>query len=303
MNSNITEYHRPVLLQACIDGLDIKPDGNYVDVTYGGGGHAKEILKHLKTGKLIAFDQDADASKNIVKNENLLFVEHNFRFMKHFLAYHKIPKVHGILADLGVSSHQIDAGHRGFTFREDHALDMRMNQQASLTAADVVNNYSETDLKFLFKNYGELKNAHQIARNIVTQRKQATINTTGQLAECLKNNMPAHKTNQYLAQVFQALRIEVNREMENLKNFLQQSLECLTEGGRLVVISYHSLEDRLVKNFIRWGNFTTPPEKDVYGNEYSPFKQINKKIITPTSEEIRENNRARSAKLRIAEKQ
>lgn len=298
----LDDYHQPVLLNESIEGLSIQPNGIFVDVTFGGGGHSRAILKQLKNGKLIAFDQDTDAQKNIINDKRFVFVNHNFRFLHNFLRYHKAPQVDGILADLGVSSHHFDTASRGFTFRANSELDMRMNTQATLSAKTVVNQYTEEQLTHIFREYGELRNARKLASLIVKSRHTDTIGTTGKLQEIISATTAPTKQNQLLARVFQALRIEVNQEIECLKTFLQQSAQCLKPGGRLVVISYHSLEDRLVKNFIRWGNFSREPEKDVYGNYHVPFKAITRNVITPTNEEIIKNNRARSAKLRIAEK-
>ncbi|NBC83702.1 MAG: 16S rRNA (cytosine(1402)-N(4))-methyltransferase RsmH [Bacteroidetes bacterium] len=302
MQSKNTAYHQPVLLQESIEGLNIDPDGIYVDATYGGGGHSKEIINHLKKGKLVAFDQDTEAVANLFNDRHFLFVGHNFRFLKHFLRYHNISQIHGVLADLGVSSHHFDSSERGFSFRKDAELDMRMNRESKLTAKEILNSYTEAQLNYLFKHYGELKNALMLARTIVSDREKKPFHTTSDLQNSLHKLIPKNKENQFLAQVFQALRIEVNREIHNLKELLRQAEQYLVPGGRLVVISYHSLEDRLVKNYIRWGSFDHPPQKDVYGRFYTPLKPVNKKIITPGEEEIKINNRARSARLRIAEK-
>ena len=297
-------YHLPVLLHDCIQGLNIKPDGIYVDVTFGGGGHSKEILKHLTTGKLIAFDQDEDAVKNSIDDARFTLVRQNFRFLKNFLrAYNAIP-VDGILADLGVSSHQFDSSERGFSIRFDSELDMRMDQNNHLSAASVLNEYEENDLRKILREYGEVDNAGRLAKIICEQRAIQKIKTTAELIVLMqKAGMKPGKENQYKSQVFQALRIEVNKELDALKEFLKQVPEVLGEGGRLVVMSYHSLEDRLVKNFMRTGNLEGEVKKDFYGNLLSPFKQITRKPIVPDEEEIKNNSRARSAKLRIAEKQ
>lgn len=296
-------YHRPVLLKECLEGLDIKPDGIYVDVTFGGGGHAKAILEKLgKKGRLFAFDQDMDAVKNVPPDERLTFIPQNFSFMKNFLRMYEVPQVDGILADLGVSSHQFDEAERGFSIRFDANLDMRMNQGGARTAAQVLNEYEEARLKQIFREYGEVDNAGKLAKLIADARLQQRITGTEQLKEIIAPCMPRFRENQYLAKVFQALRIEVNDEMEVLKQMLQQALEVLKPGGRLVVMSYHSLEDRLVKNFMKSGNFEGKQEKDFFGNISRPFELITKKPIVPTEQEITSNPRARSAKLRIAEK-
>ncbi len=295
-------YHNPVLLQKSVEGLNIKPNGNYVDVTFGGGGHSKAILQKLVGGKLIAFDQDADALKNTINDDKFILINHNFQYLKNFLRLHNLSKVDGILADLGVSSHQFDVPERGFSTRFDAPLDMRMNTNQPVNASDIINNYSEDDLKRLFRDYGEIKNSGCFSRAITKTRNLNPIVTTTQLTECIKSCFPKHKQNKFLAQVFQALRIEVNDEMQNLKLLLKQSDELLSPGGRLVVIAYHSLEDRLVKNFIKSGNFKGIIEKDFFGNPIVSFKQITHKPIVPSDSEIENNNRSRSAKLRIAEK-
>ena len=296
-------YHNPVLLQKSIEGLHIKPDGTYLDATFGGGGHSKEILKHLTTGKLVAFDQDEDALNNIPDNDHLIFVRHNFKYMKNFLRYHNISKINGILADLGVSSHQFDEAERGFSFRGEAELDMRMNRASEKTAQTIVNTYSNEQLKAIFVQFGELANAWKVATSITTARNAEPIKTVSQLLEAIKLCIPKHAENKFLAQVFQALRIEVNGELESLKDLLIQSVQVLAPEGRLVVITYHSLEDRIVKNFIKTGNFEGKVEKDFYGNVLAPLKAINKDVIIPDDVEISQNNRARSAKLRIAVKQ
>lgn len=284
-----------------LKGLSIDPDGTYVDATFGGGGHAKTILKHLDNGKLIAFDQDEEAQRNLPDDPRLIFVNHNFRFMKNFLRWHDCIPVDGILADLGVSSHQIDASERGFSTRFDGPLDMRMNQSAKTTAAEILNSYSVEKLADVFYLYGELRNARQIASAIEKQRTTSAVQTTEQLSGLLKPMAPRGREMKFLAQAFQALRIEVNGELEALKEFLKQCVDVVRPGGRLVVIAYHSLEDRLVKNFIRSGNFEGSIEKDLYGNYSTPFRQMSK-VITASEKEIKENSRARSAKLRIAQK-
>ncbi|HEX8268911.1 MAG TPA: 16S rRNA (cytosine(1402)-N(4))-methyltransferase RsmH [Flavobacterium sp.] len=296
------EYHNPVLLKETVDGLNIKPDGIYVDVTFGGGGHSAEILRRLgPDGKLFAFDQDEDALANALHDERFTLINENFRFVKRFLRFHNIRQVDGILADLGVSSHQFDVAERGFSTRYDAELDMRMNQKGDLDAYKVVNEYDEANLKRVFLDYGELKNAAAIARVIIEAREQNPIKNTEQLKSVLGRFLPAHKSNKILAQMYQAVRIEVNQEMDALKEFLIQSLEILKPGGRLSVISYHSLEDRLVKRYIKNGMFEGEPERDFFGNFSVPFKTIGK-LIVPGNEEVKLNNRARSAKLRIAEK-
>ncbi len=296
------EYHNPVLLHETVNGLNIKPDGVYVDVTFGGGGHSKEILSRLgPNGKLFAFDQDIDAQANALNDDRFTLIDQNFRFIKRFLRFHNIREVDGILADLGVSSHQFDVAERGFSTRFDAGLDMRMNQKDELDAYKVVNTYDDANLRRVFLDYGELKNAPAIARVILEARELAPIANTEQLKTVLSRFLPAHKSNKILAQMYQAIRIEVNQEMDALREFLEQSLEILKPQGRLSVISYHSLEDRLVKRFMKNGLFEGEPERDFFGNFSVPFKTI-EKLIVPSAEEIRINNRARSAKLRVAEK-
>ncbi len=297
-----TVYHIPALLQQCIDGLDIKPDGVYVDATFGGGGHAREILKHLgPKGKLIGFDQDEDAMQNIPDDPRFLFVRSNFKYLSNFLKYHQIEKVDGILADLGVSFHHFDDSNRGFSFRFDGELDMRMNQQAPVKASDILEKYSKSQLADIFYYYGELTNARKIAAVIVKARENAKIKTTSALLEILEPLFKKDKQKKEMAMVFQAIRIEINDEMDALRRFLKQSQAALTTGGRLVVLTYHSLEDRLVKNFLKSGNFEGKVEQDFFGNRMTPFRLINNKVIVPDDEEIANNPRARSAKLRIAE--
>lgn len=299
----MAEYHNPVMLAECIEGLAIKPSGKYIDVTFGGGGHSKEIIKHLgKTGLLVAFDQDMDAQRNIIDDERFVFVDQNFRYLKNFSRLHGAVPADGILADLGVSSHQFDQADRGFSTRFDAELDMRMDQSATLTAKQVVNTYDEAALHKIFGMYGEIQNAKSLARTIVTARLNAPINTIADLKTAIAGLIPRGKENKYLAQVFQALRIEVNQELEALQDFLMQTADVLAVGGRLVVMSYHSLEDRLVKNFIAKGKFSGELEKDIYGNDNRPFDAVSRKAITASDEEIKTNNRARSAKLRIAVK-
>ncbi len=296
------EYHNPVLLKETVDGLNIKPDGIYVDVTFGGGGHSKEILSRLgPNGKLFGFDQDEDAWENALDDERFVLIQENFRFIKRFLRFNGIKKVDGILADLGVSSHQFDVAERGFSTRFDAELDMRMSKKNDVSAFQIVNEYDEADLKRIFYDYSELSNAPAIARVIVEAREKEKIVNTEDLKQVLARFLPNHKAHKILAQIYQGIRIEVNQEMEVLKEFLEQSLEILNEGGRLSVISYHSLEDRLVKRFMKNGLFEGEPEKDFFGRFEVPFKLIGKMII-PSNEEIKINNRARSAKLRIAEK-
>ncbi|HEU4791860.1 MAG TPA: 16S rRNA (cytosine(1402)-N(4))-methyltransferase RsmH [Flavobacterium sp.] len=296
------EYHNPVLLHASVDGLNINPDGVYVDVTFGGGGHSKEILSRLgPNGKLFAFDQDEDALANAIPDERFTLINENFRFIKRFLRFYGIKEVDGILGDLGVSSHQFDVAERGFSTRFDAELDMRMSQKNDLNAYRVVNEYDDANLRRVFFDYGELKNAPALARTIIEAREHQLIKTTDELKEVLAKYLPERVRNKILAQIYQAIRIEVNQEMDVLKEFLEQSLEILKPGGRLSVISYHSLEDRLVKRFIKNGMFEGEPERDFYGNFSVPFKTIGK-LIVPDNEEIKMNNRARSAKLRIAEK-
>ncbi|KGO79485.1 16S rRNA methyltransferase [Flavobacterium beibuense F44-8] len=296
------EYHNPVLLKETVDGLDIKPDGVYVDVTFGGGGHSREIMSRLgPNGKLFAFDQDEDAQANVIQDDRFTLIPENFRFLKRYLRFYGIKEVDGVLGDFGVSSHQFDVAERGFSTRFDAGLDMRMNQKSAVSAYNVVNEYEEQQLKKMFFEYGELKNAGALANTIVNARRDNSIKSTEQLKQVLSRFLPAHKSNKILAQIYQAIRIEVNQEIDVLKEFLEQTLEVLKPGGRLSVISYHSLEDRLVKRFIRNGMFEGEPERDMFGNFEVPLKAVGK-LIVPTEEEIEVNNRARSAKLRIAEK-
>jgi len=296
------QYHNPVLLKETVDGLNIIENGTYVDVTFGGGGHSKEILKRLgKEGRLIAFDQDQDALLNRIDDSRFTLINENFRYVKRFLKFHGVMSIDGILADFGVSSHQFDIPERGFSTRFEANLDMRMNQQEQLSAFHVVNQYGEEQLRQMFWQYGELRNAPALARTIVSERKENEIVTSEQLKSVLKKQLPPRKENKILAQIYQAIRIEVNQEIEALKEFLLQTPDILKQGGRLSFISYHSLEDRLVKRFIRNGMFEGEPEKDVFGNISVPLKKIGN-FIVPSKEEIELNNRARSAKLRIAEK-
>ena len=297
------KYHIPVLLQECIQGLKIKPEGIYVDVTFGGGGHAKEIYQKInKQGKLIVFDQDADAKKNAWEAPNFYFVPSNFIYLSNHLKAHKFEAIDGLLADLGVSSHQFDIPERGFSIREDAPLDMRMNQNSERSAFEVVNLDSEDKLISIFRYYGELSNSRALAGEIIRQRASKSIKTTFELMAVLKPFAPKFKDHKFYAQVFQAIRIEVNQELEALKQLLLQSSELLKPGGRLVVISYHSLEDRLVKNFMKRGSFEGEIQKDFFGNILKPFKELIKHPLVPSEDEIRLNSRARSAKLRIAEK-
>jgi 16S rRNA (cytosine1402-N4)-methyltransferase len=299
MNEN---YHIPAMLAETIEGLNISSGGFYVDATYGGGGHSAKILEQLTDGKLIAFDQDADAAANRASHPNLIFVNHNFRYLKNFLKYYGINSVDGILADLGVSSHHFDMPERGFSFRFDAPLDMRMNQSAPVSAYNIINEYNETALYAMFKEYGELDNAKRISFAIVAARQTAPIKTTGQLCQVVEPLVPAKAASKYLAKVFQAIRIEVNQEIQVLKDFLVDAADVLKPQGRLVVLSYHSLEDRLVKNFIIKGNFEGEVQKDFFGNVTTILRPVGKKMLVPTEDEVNRNPRARSAKLRIAEK-
>ncbi|MBJ6366470.1 16S rRNA (cytosine(1402)-N(4))-methyltransferase RsmH [Snuella sedimenti] len=296
------EYHNPVLLKETVDGLAVKPNGTYVDVTFGGGGHSREILSRLgEEGRLFAFDQDQDALKNAIDDSRFVLINENFRYIKRFLKFYGVREVDGILADFGVSSHQFDVAERGFSTRFEANLDMRMNQQNELSAFHVVNEYEEERLKQVFLQYGELRAASAMARVIVAHREQEPIVTSEQLKTVLKKFLPPRHENKVLAQIYQAIRIEVNQEIQVLKEFLEQTPEVLKVGGRLSVISYHSLEDRLVKRFIRNGMFEGEPERDVFGNFEVPLKKVNG-LIVPSKEEIAINGRARSAKLRVAEK-
>jgi 16S rRNA (cytosine1402-N4)-methyltransferase len=302
--SSAFDYHRPVMLEECLEGLNIQPDGIYVDVTFGGGGHSKAILERLgPDGRLVAFDQDPDARNEARKldDNRLLFVEANFRYLKKFLRVHGIKQVNGILADLGISSHQIDVPERGFSTRFDGPLDMRMNPSAEFSAQQVINEYGEAELHKIFGLYGEIKNARTLAAAVQAARMNQPIHTVQDFRNVLQRFAPKGKEFKYFAQVFQAVRIEVNEEMTVLEEFLTQVPEVLAPGGRLVVMSYHSLEDRLVKNFIRAGKFYGEAEKDLYGNELKPLRSVTRKPVEATAEEIALNPRARSAKLRIAE--
>ena len=292
----------PVLLDESVNGLEIKANGDYVDVTYGGGGHSREIFSRLKSGRLFAFDQDEDAAANVIDDDRFFFIRHNFKYIRNFLKYYNVEQVDGILADLGVSSHDFDVAERGFSFRFDGELDMRMNRDSSQTAADIVNSYTEDQLRTVFREYGEIDNAGRLAKQLVSARNIKPVQTIQQFKEAIAPCVSKLQESKYLAKVFQALRIETNHEMDVLHEFLEQSIQLLKPGGRLVVITYHSLEDRMVKNFIRSGDFTGKQEKDFFGNVESPLQAINRKVIVPSEEEIEQNPRARSAKLRIAEK-
>ena len=303
MNETENTYHIPVLLNESIDGMNLQPGGVYVDVTFGGGGHSKEILRRMdSTSRLFSFDQDEDAEKNIVNDPRFTFVRSNFRYLHNFLHYHDVEQVDAILADLGVSSHHFDDSNRGFSFRFDGELDMRMNKRAGLTAADVVNTYDEEKLANIFYLYGELKNSRKLAAVIVKARSTKRITTIGEFLELVKPLFGREREKKELAKVFQALRIEVNQEMEALKEMLYAAIQALKPGGRLVVITYHSLEDRIVKNLIKTGNAEGKTEQDFYGNIQTPFRAVNNKVIVPSDEETERNPRSRSAKLRIAEK-
>jgi len=295
-------YHKSVLLTECIEGLNIKPNGIYVDVTFGGGGHSRGILKHLVDGKLFAFDRDDDVLENIPNDKNLKLIQTNYKNIKRFLRLEGVTKVDGILADLGVSSHQFDVAERGFSFRFESELDMRMNKSALLSARKVVNEYSEEDLANLFFKYGEIRISRKVAELIVLAREEKEIITTTDLLEILDGIVPEKKRNQFLSQVFQAIRIEVNQEIESLKQMLIDGVELLNIRGRFVVLSYHSLEDRLVKNLFKRGSLAGEIKKDFFGNILKEMKEVNRKVIVASEEEQKENNRSRSAKLRIAEK-
>lgn len=295
-------YHVPVLLEESVSGLNIDPDGVYLDLTFGGGGHSREILKRLKDGCLIGFDQDADALANVPDDDRFIFVNHNFRYLRNFLRYCGYDEADGILADLGVSSHEFDEAGRGFSFRFDAELDMRMNQRSRLKATDILNTYSEEDLTHIFRNYGEVDNAKRLVDLIVKARAEKMITRSEEFLQVIAPCVPKQKEKKYLAQVYQALRIEVNGELEALEDMLKEAERALRPGGRLVVITYHSLEDRIVKNFLKSGNFEGKVEKDFYGHVKRNFELVNRKVIVPSEEEIEKNPRARSAKLRIAEK-
>ena len=296
-------YHLPVMLNECIEGLNIRPDGTYVDATFGGGGHSRAILSHLgEGGRLIAFDQDADALENALDDSRFTLLNENFRHMKSFLRLHGVRSVDGVLADLGVSSHQFDVAERGFSTRLNGELDLRMDRRQEMTARDLVNSTSEEKLTRMLRLYGELPNAYQMAKAICRARMEREIVTTFDLRDAVSRHLPRGMENKYLAMLFQALRIEVNGELEALKEMLQQSVDVLVPGGRLVVMSYHSLEDRLVKNFFKAGNFEGEVNKDFYGNPIVPLKPVVRKAVTASEEELQVNSRARSAKLRVAEK-
>lgn len=299
----MSDYHQPVLLTQSVDGLEIVPNGVYVDLTFGGGGHSREILSRLGAGgRLLGFDQDLDTLNNVPDDGRFTFVHANFQYIKRFITYYNINEVDGILADLGVSSYHFDEADRGFSFRFDGDLDMRMNRNGGLSAVEVIQSYSLEDLTLIFKVYGEINNAYKLALRLCEEREISPINTTTRLKEIAATCSPAKTENQYLAKVFQAIRLEVNKEMDVLKAMLKSALDVLKPGGRLSVISYHSLEDRLVKNFMKTGNFEGQVEKDFFGNVNTPFKLITRKVVVPDAYEIGINSRARSAKLRIAEK-
>ena len=296
-------YHISVLLEESVDGLDIQPDGIYVDVTFGGGGHSQEILKRLgKNGHLYGFDQDADAELNIVNDDRFTFVRSNFRYLKNWMRYYEVEQIDGLLADLGVSSHHFDDELRGFSFRFDSPLDMRMNKRAGMTAADILNTYSEEQLADVFYLYGELKNARKLASALIKARQASPINTTGQLVELTEKLFAREREKKEMTKLFQALRIEVNHEMDALREMLKGACQLLKPGGRLSVITYHSLEDRIVKNVMRAGNAEGKMEQDFYGKTKSPLHLINNRVTVPSAEELERNPRSRSAKLRIAEK-
>lgn len=295
-------YHNPVLLKECIEGLNIKPEGIYVDVTFGGGGHSKLILKHLDRGKLYAFDQDENAHKNSLEEDSFQLINANFRHLKNLLRMEGVRKIDGLLADLGVSSHQLDVAKRGFSIRFNGDLDMRMNTNSDLSARNVINEYEQQDLANVLYKYGELRNSRAIAREIINARKTNEIITTNQLIDVVVHMVSETKKNQFLARIFQAIRIEVNDEINALKEMLLDAVDILNEGGRLVVLSYHSLEDRIVKNLIKRGNLEGRLEKDFFGNPIKDLKEITRKVIVATEDQISENTRSRSAKLRIAEK-
>jgi len=295
-------YHSPVLLKECIEGLNINPDGIYIDVTFGGGGHSKEILKKLKRGRLFSFDRDSDVLENTPNDERFKLIQTNYRNIKRFLRLEGVRKVDGILADLGVSSHQFDVPERGFSFRFDSEIDMRMDSGSGKSAKDILNNYTESQLSDMFYKYGELRNSRKVAYLIIEYRLEREIFRTTDLIEILEGIVPEKKRNQFLSQVFQSIRIEVNDEIESLKQMLVDGVDLLNDGGRFVVVSYHSLEDRLVKNLFKRGSFSGDIEKDFFGNIIKKMKEINRKVIIASSEEQKENNRSRSAKLRVAEK-
>lgn len=299
----MSAYHIPVLLRESIEGLDIHPEGVYLDLTFGGGGHSREILKYLTSGRLIGFDQDQDAAANLPEKENFIFVNHNFRYLRHFMRYYGFVSADGILADLGVSSHEFDEAERGFSFRFDAELDMRMNRRGKRKASEILNTYDREALVGIFRNYGEVENAGRLTDLILKAREEKEIRTSGELYEVLAPCLPKARESKYLAKVYQALRIEVNGELEALKEMLRQAAEVLKPGGRLVVITYHSLEDRIVKNFLKSGNVEGKEEKDpIFGQVTKAFELVNRKVILPSEEEVAANPRARSAKLRIAKR-
>ncbi|MBR4963167.1 MAG: 16S rRNA (cytosine(1402)-N(4))-methyltransferase RsmH [Muribaculaceae bacterium] len=296
-------YHIPALLEECLEGLNISPNGTYVDVTFGGGGHSRGIIENLgEEGRLFSFDQDSDAEKNIIDDKRFTFVKSNFRFLKNFMQYHNVDEVDGIIADLGVSFHHFDEADRGFSFRFDGKLDMRMNRRGGKSASEIINRYPEDKIADILYYYGEMRNARRIASAIVKRRENKSIETTSDFLSVIKDLVNPKQEKKELAQIFQALRIEVNDEMASLKTMLMQSAKILKPGGRMVVLTYHSLEDRIVKDFFKFGNFEGKAEKDFFGRVIAPLKQVNNKVIIPSEEEIERNPRSRSAKLRIAEK-
>ncbi|MBN2237393.1 MAG: 16S rRNA (cytosine(1402)-N(4))-methyltransferase RsmH [Bacteroidales bacterium] len=296
-------YHNPVMLEASVDGLKIQPNGIYVDVTFGGGGHSKEIMKRLDQGRLIAFDQDSDAIPNAINDSRFTLIHQNFKYLKNFLRLHQASKIDGLIADLGVSSHQFDVAERGFSTRFNGELDARMDDRNERTAASIISTYDLNELTRIFRMYGELKNAYAIGKKLIEYRENEEIKTVDQLKACLIKLAPRQRENKFFAQVFQALRIEVNEELVALQSLLNQCTEVIKPGGRLVLLSYHSLEDRLVKNFIKSGNFEGNIEKDFYGNVLAPFKSITRKPMVADDHELETNSRSRSAKLRIAERE
>lgn len=300
----MSAYHIPVLLNESLDGLNIRPGGVYLDLTFGGGGHSREILKRMDAeGILLGFDQDEDALANVPEDDRFIFVNHNFRYLRNFIRFYGYEEVDGILADLGVSSHEFDEAERGFSFRFDAELDMRMNRRSKVTAAEILNSYDVAQLTAMFRNYGEVENAHRLSELIVNARDRGKIATSGDFYQAIASCIPKLKEKKYLAKVYQALRIEVNGELDALKEMIEQAMEVLKPGGRLVVITYHSLEDRIVKNYLKAGNVEGQVKKDVlYGQVSHNFELVNRKVILPSEEEISQNPRARSAKLRIARK-
>ncbi len=298
----MNSYHIPVLLKESIDGLNISPNGIYIDVTYGGGGHSAEILKRIDKGRLYAMDQDEDAAENLIHEGKITFIRGNFRYLKNYLRYFGVHQIDGLIADLGVSSHHFNDPERGFTYRTDAALDMRMNKKARITAEAIINDFEISDIARIFREYGELQSAGKLAAAIAQSRSKQRIATTRQFIEAIQHLIPRQTENQFLSKVFQAVRIEVNQELESLVEMLSSATEMLKPKGRLVVISYHSLEDRIVKNYIRWGNPSEEPVKDVFGNSSQPYTQITRKPIVPDEEELMNNPRSRSARLRIAER-